>query len=67
MKIKEILTFAFLGTGVFLALSVLGYLVMVGFVGAIQWLVNFIFSMSFDYNVWILGLLAYIIWILLKR
>ena len=66
MKLK----FAGLSIGALIGLIALvltlGYLVMVGLVWAIQFLVNVIFSTSFDYNVWLLGLLAYIVYVIIN-
>lgn len=44
----------------------IGYLMMVGLMWALQYLVNLAFDTTFDYNVWIIGAIAYILWALIR-
>lgn len=44
----------------------ISYLFFVGFMWVIQWLVNSIFATSFDFNVWLLGLLAMVVSVFFK-
>ncbi len=46
---------------------ILGYLVSVGIVAILQILVNAIFDTSYAFDIWLGGLLFYIIWQLLKN
>ena len=46
---------------------VVGYLVSVGTLWAIQSLANAVFSTSFSIDLWLGGVLFYVIWLLLKR
>lgn len=61
MKTSTILTI-----GVVTVLVTTGYLVSVGIVWLLQWLINLTFATSFDLNVWSAGALFYLLWFLLK-
>jgi len=52
--------------GAAIAIYAFGWLASVGMAWVLQWLINATFGTAFDYNVWLLGLLLYIVWLLLQ-
>ena len=60
---KIALAIGFMGIIVY----VLGWLGSVIIVAFIQWLVNEIFATDFHFNIWLGGLLFYIIWLLFTK
>lgn len=65
MNLKEFLTIGSFVTILFIAGLFVGWLLSVGTIWLIQWLVNQIFHTSYNFNVWLGGLLFYLIWLLL--
>jgi hypothetical protein len=49
-----------------IAVCGLSYLGTVGIVALVQWLCKMIFLNNYDYNIWLLGLLVWILLIILK-
>lgn len=57
--------YGFIGiTGLAIIVYCLGWFASVGLFWLIQLLINAVFNLSLNYNIWLGGLLLYIIWLL---